>query len=803
MKDIATDLEKRVLVVSPTRRDGEITASLLARTGISSVVCRDLRELVNEMASGVGALLLTDDALTGGGLDGLLALLNTQPSWSDLSVILLMPGGEKAVVADELLGGLGNVALLERPAGMRSLVSAVQAAIRGRERQYRTREQIEIVRRAQATTRQVQQQLEIAVEASELGTFHCEVPLGKILWNDRCKAHFWLSPDAQVDLELFYSILHPDDRERTRNAVEACVYDRKPYDIEYRTVSPKGEIRWIRATGRTFYDELNAPIRFDGTTQDITVRKEAEIAQAKLVAIIESSDDAIVSKTLDGIITSWNQGAERLFGHTAAQAVGKSILLIVPPDRRDEEADIIRRLRKGKRIEHFETQRVTRDGRLVDISLTVSPIRDSAGTIVGASKIARDITERQRIEQDRDKLLEAERHARAEAQRVNRLKDEFLATLSHELRTPLNAILGWSQLIRGGGADAQTLEEGISVIERNARVQVQLIEDLLDMSRIVSGKIRLDMQTLEPASFIDAAIKTVTPSAEAKGIRIQQILTQGAAPILGDSGRLHQVVWNLLANAIKFTPKGGRVQVALKQVNSHVEISVSDTGQGIKPEFLPHVFERFRQADASMTRAHGGLGLGLAIVKNLVELHGGTIQAESMGEGKGSTFTISLPITVVHRRPEVKMNGDESLEPVVLSGSKSGSLDGISVLVVDDEPDARDLIRRVLKECDATVFTAGSAPEALKVLQQENPNVLVSDIGMPRIDGYDFLKQVRMLGSRKGGNVPAIALTAFARSEDRTRALMAGYNMHVSKPVEPQELIATVASVAARAGDKK
>jgi PAS domain S-box-containing protein len=400
---------------------------------------------------------------------------------------------------------------------------------------------------------------------------------------------------------------------------------------------------------------------------------------------------------------------------------------------------------------------------------------------------------------EREKLLESERHARAEAERASQMKDEFLATLSHELRTPLSSILGWSQVLRGGGRNPGDLEKGLDVIERNTRVQTQLIEDLLDMSRIISGKVRLDIQPVQPMSFVEAAVETVRPAAEAKGIRLETILDPHAGPVSGDPNRLQQVVWNLLSNAIKFTPKEGKVQVILERVNSHVEISVADTGMGIEPKFIDHVFERFRQQDSSTTRRYGGLGLGLSIVKHLVELHGGTVRVESAGEGRGATFSVHLPIAVVHRpgsSPRVHPKTSEAFPREI----KALDLAGITVLVVDDQPDARELVARVLADCNARVLTAGNAEEALALVQSERPDVLVSDIGMPEVDGYELLRRVRALGAARGGKVPAVALTAFARSEDRTRALRAGFVVHVAKPVEPSELIATVASVVGRVG---
>jgi CheY-like chemotaxis protein/two-component sensor histidine kinase len=382
------------------------------------------------------------------------------------------------------------------------------------------------------------------------------------------------------------------------------------------------------------------------------------------------------------------------------------------------------------------------------------------------------------------------------------MKDEFLATLSHELRTPLNAILGWSQVLLGTDPpDAGTLADGLRTIERNARAQTQLIADLLDMSRIISGKIRLDVQRLDVAAVIEAAVAAVRPGAEAKGVRLQVTLDPVAGPVRGDPGRLQQVLWNLLSNAIKFTPKGGRVQVVLERVNSHLEVVVSDTGEGIRPEFLPHVFERFRQGDASTTRRHGGLGLGLSIVRQLVELHGGSVRAKSPGEGRGATFVVMLPVAALHEDAEAAAGrGHPAAPSAAASPCGEADLTGVRVLVVDDEPDARDLVRRFLERCGARVRLAGSAAEALEVLAADAPDVLISDIGMPGVDGYDLLRRVRALPDPAARRTPAVALTAFARSEDRTRAMLAGYNVHLSKPLEPAELAATVASLMGRTG---
>jgi len=526
-------------------------------------------------------------------------------------------------------------------------------------------------------------------------------------------------------------------------------------------------------------------------------RRELSVAHARLAAIVESSDDAIVGKNLDGIITSWNRGAERLFGYSAAEMIGQSILKIVPLDRGDEEKEILARLRRDERIDHFETLRRAKDGRLIDVSITVSPIRDSTGIIIGASKIARDITLQKRIAKERETLLANERAARSDAERASRMKDEFLATLSHELRTPLTSILGWSQILREHEGKTPEVEQGLEVIERNTRVQVQLIEELLDMSRIVSGKIRLEIDKIDLSEVIRAAVDAVTPAADAKGVRLQSVLDPHAGPFAGDAARLQQVVWNLLTNAIRFTPRGGRVQVFLERVDSHLELSVVDTGEGIPPEFLPHVFDRFRQADSSTTRRHGGLGLGLSIVRHLVELHGGTVRVHSAGRDQGSSFVVSLPLRVVKQQQPLAYGMSAAMPGAVYTGELP-SLAGVHVLVIDDEPDARELVARILRKAGAEADTAPSAEEGLAMLRRTRPDIVISDIGMPEEDGYGFVRRLRKLSHEEGGDTPAVALTAFARSEDRRMALMSGFQMHVSKPAEASELVVVVATLAGR-----
>jgi PAS domain S-box-containing protein len=524
--------------------------------------------------------------------------------------------------------------------------------------------------------------------------------------------------------------------------------------------------------------------------------REAEdagaLAQARLAAIVESCDDAIIGKTLDGIVSAWNHGAERLFGYTASEAIGRSILLIVPPDHQSEEANILSRLWRGERIDHFETQRLTKGGRRIDVSLTVSPIRDRQGAIVGASSIARDVTERRNADLSRDRMLEAERYAREQAQRASLLKDEFLATLSHELRTPLTAIKAWAHLLAIGRARSDEVRQAGEVIERNSDVQQRVIDDLLDISRIVAGRLRLEPEPLDLATVLKGALDTIGPAAAAKNIRINQSIEVGDAGMRGDSARLQQVIWNVLSNAVKFTPPLGEIRVALTASESRLQVTVTDNGAGIEPEFLPRVFERFTQGDASPSRVHCGLGLGLAIAKQIVELHGGSINAHSAGKGRGATFTIELPQD--SGQAHASHGQHNPAEPV-----RPQNLAGVTVLVVDDESDARQVLTHILADSGATVVTAESGPAALSLVDQQAPHVIVSDIGMPGMDGYELLRRIRGLPG-DGAAAPAIALTAYARPKDRLNALRAGYVAHLAKPADPSQLIATVAAAAGRSG---
>jgi signal transduction histidine kinase len=408
-------------------------------------------------------------------------------------------------------------------------------------------------------------------------------------------------------------------------------------------------------------------------------------------------------------------------------------------------------------------------------------------------RLQAEIVERRRVEHEREAALAREQFLRAEAEELSRLKDEFLATMSHELRTPLNAIFGWITLLRTRRLDAATEERALETIERNSRAQKRLIEDLLDVSRIVTGKVTLELAMIDPRRIIEVSMETMLPAAQAKGIHLFAQLDAEVGSLRGDSARLQQIVCNLLSNAIKFTPMSGRVEISLARQEDQAEITVRDSGQGIKPEFLPYVFDRFRQEDGSISRRHGGLGLGLAIVRHLTELHGGTVEAFSEGEGRGAMFTIRVPI---RDSGAAARSRDAHAEPPVTGPQ----LAGVHVLVVDDDPGAREVIANILQSFGARVSLASSGPAALTLLFERKPHVLVADLGMPEMDGYALIEQVRALDPNLGGRVPAVAVTAYASAQDRLRALHAGYQNHIAKPVEPEELAAVITSLAQHSG---
>ncbi len=513
---------------------------------------------------------------------------------------------------------------------------------------------------------------------------------------------------------------------------------------------------------------------------------------ATLQALLHGVRDyAIYTINPEGRINSWHRGAELMKGYTADEAVGMPFANIFTPED-CERGQPEHELRVAAETGEYkgEGRRVRKDGSLIEVAVVLTALRGPGGELLGFLKMTQDITARRAEERAREEALRASQIAQAEAERASHSKGEFLATLSHELRTPLSAILGWAQVLERGVFDADTLKHGLEAISRNAKMQVRLIEDLLDMTRIESGQLRLDLQRIELDGIMAAAIDSALPAATARGLTVRTAFGPGGGWVMGDPARLQQIVGNLLSNAIKFTPRGGRIDVTLDRIGTQAIITVSDTGQGIQPEFLPRLFDRFQQQDATTTRRHGGLGIGLAIVRQLTLLHGGSVQAYSEGPGLGASFTVRLP--------GLADSGTLTLPPVpaIAPAPMASRLDGLEVLLVDDEADVRAITARVLQGAGARVTMASTAEEGLRLLQQAPPAVLLSDIGMPVQDGYDLIRQVRALPAAAGGKVPAAAFTAYAGRDDSERALSAGYQLHLAKPVTPDALVAAVAHLA-------
>lgn len=1004
--------------------------------------------------------------------------------------------------------------------------------------------------RAQIKAAENQGRLEFALEAANMGTWDWDLRTNAIRWSENLERLHGMAPGSfDGSFERYKQEIHRDDRDRVLASIEQSITNGGLHSVEYRVVLPDHRIRWVEGKGRVDYDG-DTPIRMTGVCMDVTDRRNAEAARhaaaeesvrvsRRLAAIVESTDDAIVGKDLNGIITSWNLAAERMFGYTSEEAVGRSIMMIIPPERRAEEDLIMTGIKAGRGIE-LETVRVHKDGSQVDIALTVSPLKSDGGRIIGASKIARDISARRRAETELGELhrglttlvgasasllqtpdadsvrsatlniahqlleadgyalwllddtrvwriiksdgisadfsgrsietqdaaspaasvlltealpvedvgamslLAAQRHlyeregvqsmlvcpmrigpsgagtlvfyyrarhafnrvevqtaqalanlsaaalntadlyegqrkgremaesagrhaaflanaasvlsesldyqqtlgavarlavpdiadfcavdiiteggtlerlaiahvdsaklelvrmlerhyptapevpggvryvtrtaqpavfekipletllsigrndehrrlletlgvcsymcvplaspsgtfgamtfafaesgrhyakedltfaqevaARASlaienaraykrTQEANRLKDEFLATLSHELRTPLNAILGYAQMLKSQMLRGQQASQAVDIVTRNAEGLRQIIDDVLDVSRIVAGKIRLNVKPTDIVSILRASIATVRPAADAKGVALQLGCQKARLMVSGDPDRLQQVAWNLLSNAVKFTPRGGRVQARLAEVDGHVELQITDTGQGIEADFLPHVFERFRQADSRFSRDHGGLGLGLSIVREMIQLHGGNVSAASEGPGKGSSFVVRLPALPKTAARKTAPGGWTGRRAEIRRAGKRRRLDGVRVLAVDDEADALELLRVVLEGAGAVVKTAASAAQALDMLRRYQQDLLIADVGMPRMDGLTLVKTIRSTLPSPVNAIPAVALTAYARPEDRKTALASGFQKHVAKPFNPADLVTAVRSLVAR-----
>lgn len=636
-----------------------------------------------------------------------------------------------------------------------------------------------------------EERLRSALEASRMGTWDWNFQTGLIQWSKNLESLFGLEPGKfDGTYEMFVSFLHPQDRERVVAAIQHSLDTGENYDIEFRIVYPNGNIRWALSRGKVFYDRYGQPIRMTGNDLDITERKRIEAAlresEERFRQLAENIDAVFWLKEVSENRVSYVSPAyERLWGLNPQELYQNQqnwLNYIHTEERESVDSVFQEKAALGQFDEEYRI--VLPNDSIRWVRDRCFPLVNESGEIYRFVGIAEDITVRKQTEIERDRLFELEQTAHAEAERANRIKDEFLAILSHELRSPLNPISGWVQLLQTREFDRSRMNQGLATIARNVKLQTQLIDDLLDVAKILRGKLSLNAIPLNLSFVIEAALDTVRTAAVAKSILITPNLPN-IGQVSADSTRLQQIIWNLLSNAIKFTPSGGRVDISLERVDNLAQITVSDTGKGINSDFLPHIFEYFRQEDVSITRKHGGLGLGLAIVRHLVEAHGGTISADSPGENLGATFTIQLPLLNVEPKLE---DTNERLEGEL-------NLNGIRVLCVDDEPDTLEMLGILFTECGASVITVASAAEVLSTIESFQPDILISDIGMPEIDGYTLLQQIRSLPPEKGGQIPAIALTAFAGEIDQKKALSLGFQRHLTKPLDFNCLIQAIVAL--------
>jgi hypothetical protein len=691
---------------------------------------------------------------------------------------------------------------------------------------YGTSTDIDDLKRTEETLQESEERLRLALDSGRMGIWDWSILSGDLKWSENLEEIHGMAPGSfGGTFADFQKIIHPEDREMVNEAIAQAVKRQSNYEIEFRTFWPDGSTHWIAGKGKTFSNAEGKAVRMIGVAMDVTERKRNEEAQAYLaeaskvlsssldyqttlasvaqltvpeladwctVHVIEEdgSIQQLAAAHVDPAKVKWAEELKNKYpldlnaarGAAFTLRTGQSDLL---PDISDELV-----VQAARDPEHLQLLRDIGFKSVMTVPLMVQDRILGVISFVSTAEsqrrydkvdllLAEELGHRAALAVDNARLYRAQERDRALAEAANRIKDEFLAVLSHELRTPLNPILGWAQLLKSRKYDEKTTIRALEIIERNAQLQTQLIDDLLDVSRILQGKLQLEFQPINLNVVIAAAIETVRLAAQAKSIQIKTHLYPDIGKITGNSARLQQVVWNLLSNAIKFTPKGGKVEITLQSIGDYAQIKVSDTGIGIKPEFIPYVFDYFRQADSQTTRKFGGLGLGLAIVRHLVELHGGTVWADSQGEGQGAVFTIELPLIAT----TLEANHDGGQE------NQSANLNGIRVLVVDDEPDMREFVAFVLEESGAQVTATTSAAEALKALEQSTFDLLLSDIGMPEMDGYMLMQQVRGLAAERGGEIAAIALTAYAGDLNQQKALSAGFQAHISKPVEPEELV--------------
>ncbi|MEP7336988.1 MAG: ATP-binding protein [Acidobacteriota bacterium] len=664
----------------------------------------------------------------------------------------------------------------------------------------------------------------LAQQAAQAGAWEWDLFTNQMEWSAECFAVFGVSPEMfRPSYENWLNLIHPDDRTRATREIKEAIQSNKPLNLEYRVLGFDGNLRWISSVGHGINGAQQNRMRVLGLATDVTARRQIEAALRQIEqlnqTVLDSMHEHIAVLDQNGNIVAvnraWNNFArdneEISYEPYERTGVGANYLNVcdrVSEKNANEAALVcagIKDVLSGL-LDHFTLEcpchSPTQERWFL---LQVSPLPRERG---GAVVTYLDITDRKQSEAERQRLLNEAQIARETAEAANRAKDEFIAQITHDLRSPLNAILGWATVLRSQSVDEKIAADALITIQQSAEKQKRLIEDLLEVSRMVSGNLRLDVRPVSLSAVIHSAMEIMRPACEAKEIDCETELATDADAITGDAARLEQVIWNLVSNAVKFTPRSGKVKVRIERADPYVQITVSDTGKGIQPAHLPRLFDRYWQSDDSDKRRSGGLGLGLSFVRHIVELHGGTVRAESEGEGKGAKFIISLPYRAVRLqdggetrtvapRPVMTTPAEEENDNTILSPS---TLNGLLAVIVDDEQDARELVAAILRQYGAHVLIAATAAEALHLIRDSvpRPDLLISDISMPEEDGYSLIRKVRALQPDKGGQIPAIALTAYGRMEDRIRVLSAGFQRHVPKPVEPAELALSAAHLTGR-----
>lgn len=777
----------RLLLIDDNPHDRLLAIRSLERelTNIQIQEIINTDELAQVLEAGNFDLVITDYQLRWS--DGLAVLHQMKAKYPECPVIMFTNSGSEEIAVEAMKSGLDDY-VMKSPNHYMRLATAVRSAW---EKAKAQRKAVGLENRLQRLLNQL-----------NVGVFHVAADGSLLEANLAFLRLLGLSQETDsLAIQTLEPYFHPADYAQFLHQQQESGQTQER-DVQLRRAD--GQFIWVRLSQRV--STIEGQTIIEGLIEDISdvynelhLRKQTEAALQnalqKLNFHVENTPLAVIERDSNFRITRWSKSAEKIFGWTAEDVRGQDW-----QTGYGEDVETVKAVRK-RIVNGEEKQNVlqlcsyTKDGAIINCEWYNSALFDESGKLVSILSLVLDVTERKRAEAERTRLLQLEQDARSAAEAANRIKDEFLAVLSHELRSPLNPILGWTKLLRSRKFDQATLDKALETIERNAQLQTQLIEDLLDISRIIRGKLSLNICPVDLAATIEAALDTVRLAAQAKSIQLESLIDPRVGIISGDPNRLQQVVWNLLSNAIKFTPSGGRVTITLKRQGNNAELQVRDTGKGISADFLPHVFDYFRQADSSTTRTHGGLGLGLAIVRHLVELHGGTVGVSSSGMGQGATFSVALPLLEGDR--DLAEENREAVSHTPCGAQEPGGyfhspLKGKRILIVDDEADAREYYTTVLEECGASVTTVESAREALKALEQQRPDILISDIGMPYEDGYTLIRQVR---ASHGEQLPAIALTAYAGAVDQQLAITAGFHKHLPKPVAPEDLVDVVTNL--------